>query len=157
MIRAALIGCVASCVFFGAQIAVPRLVGLAAQKNTAAASRVEARKTKEINVPIIRRGAVMGYVVVQINYYLNTASLEQTSLTPDPIVSDEVFRYLYDDQSIDFDKLETYDLRKMYSDLLGRINTRLKAKVVTDMGVQEFTFVPSTATRPRGTGPSAEP
>jgi hypothetical protein len=104
----------------------------------AAASDV--RKTKEINIPIIRDGAVKGYVVTQLSYVVDLAVEKKLATPPDAFVVDEAFRYIYGDEKIDFARLDKLELGKMTQDLIQKINSRLKAGVVTDMGILECNF-----------------
>ena len=101
----------------------------------------ELKKTKEFNVPKIRDGAVRGYIVAQLSYVVDNAAAAKAPLPPDAFLVDEAFRYVYDDPSIDFDHLETFDLTKMTKALVTKVNARLGADVVTDIGIQEFTFL----------------
>jgi len=114
-----------------------------------AAPKLETRKTKEINVPKIRDGAVKGYVVAQLSYVVNAAAMEKSPLSPDSFVVDEIFKYLYDDETIDFDHLDKFDLRKMTSTLVERINRRLKIDAVSEIGIQEFTFMSTVESKTR--------
>jgi hypothetical protein len=101
----------------------------------------ETRKTRELNVPIIRDGAVKGYVVVQLNYVVDLAIAKKLPTPPEAFVVDETFQYIYGDEKIDFAHLDRVDIGKMTETLIQRINTRLRSNVVTDMGVAEFNFL----------------
>jgi hypothetical protein len=101
----------------------------------------ETRKTRELNVPIIRDGAVKGYVVVELNYVVDLEAAKKLQVPPEPFVVDETFQYLYGDDKIDFNHLDRVDIGKMTETLIQRINTRLRANVITDMGVVEFNFL----------------
>ena len=101
----------------------------------------ELKKTKEFNVPKIRDGVVKGYVVAQLSYVVDNAAAAKAPLPPDAFIVDEAFRYVYDDPSIDFDHLETFDLTKLTKTLIKNVNARLGADVITDIGIQEFTFL----------------
>ncbi len=101
----------------------------------------ETRKSRELNVPIIRDGAVRGYVVVQLNYVVDLAAAKKLQVPPEPFVVDEAFQLLYGDEKIDFSHLDRVDIGKMTETLIQRINTRLRANVITDMGVVEFNFL----------------
>jgi len=109
----------------------------------------DSRKTKEINVPKIRDGAVKGYVVVALSYIVDTDAIKKSPVPPDAFVVDEAFRYLYDDATIDVDHLETFDLGKMTKTLVKSVNARMSADVVVDMGIQEFTFLSATQAKQR--------
>jgi hypothetical protein len=106
-----------------------------------APATVESHKTKEINIPKIRDGVVKGYIVTQLTYVADAAAMKKLPVPADPFVVDEVFRYIFNDDTIDFDHLQTYDLAKMTKALIKNINTRLKSDVVTDIAYQEFTFL----------------
>ena len=101
----------------------------------------ETRKTRELNVPIIRDGAVKGYVVVQLNYVVDLTIAKKLPTPPDAFVIDETFQYIYGDDKIDFAHLDRVDIGKMTETLIQRINTRLRSNVITDMGVAEFNFL----------------
>ena len=102
---------------------------------------LETRKTRELSVPIIRDGAVKGYVVVQLNYVVDVEIAKKLPAPPDPFVVDETFQYIYGDEKIDFAHLDKLDLGKMTEQLIQRVNTRLRANVITDMGVIECNFL----------------
>jgi hypothetical protein len=104
----------------------------------------ETRKSHELSVPIIRDGAVKGYVVVQLNYVVDLEAAKKLQAPPDPFVVDETFQYLYGDEKIDFSHLDRVDIGKMTESLIERVNTRLRANVITDMGVAEFNFLVNT-------------
>jgi hypothetical protein len=109
----------------------------------------ELKKTKEINVPKLHDGVVKGYVVAQFSYVVDPAAAKTTSIPPDPFIVDEAFSYIFADPAIDFDHLESYDLKKMTQALIKAVNARLKAQVVTDIGIEEFTFLTSTQSKKR--------
>ena len=58
----------------------------------------------------------------------------------DAFVVDEAFRYVYGDEKIDFGHLDKLELNKMTRDLIQKINSRMKADVVTEMGILECNF-----------------
>jgi hypothetical protein len=102
---------------------------------------LETRKTRELSVPIIRDGAVKGYVVVQLNYVVDVEVAKKLPAPPDPFVIDETFQYIYGDDKIDFAHLDKLDLGKMTEELVRRVNTRLRTNVITDMGIIECNFL----------------
>lgn len=104
----------------------------------------ETRKTRELNVPIIRDGVVKGYVVAQLNYVVDLEAAKKLQVPPEPFVIDETFQYIYGDDRIDFSHLDRVDIGKMTEALIQRINTRMRANVITDMGVVEFNFLVNT-------------
>jgi hypothetical protein len=120
------------------------------QTRSAAVTRAtEARKTHEINVPRIKDGAVKGYAVMLLSYTVDLGALKSAAMGPDSILVDEAFRYVYNDDSIDFDHLDRFDLAKMSKAIAAAVNERVKSDVVVDVGVQEFTYAPISDTRGR--------
>jgi hypothetical protein len=145
MIKIILIGFWACLMTLAAGYAVSHFREAAAKPEVAASEpNREARKTKEINVPKIRDGAVKGYIVAQLSYVVDPAALKKSPVPPDAFLVDEAFRYIYNDTTIDFDHLGAFDLDKMRKALLKSVNARLNAEVVTDIGIQEFTFLSAT-------------
>jgi hypothetical protein len=112
----------------------------AADQNVAA---IETRKSKEIDIPKIRDGALKGYVVTQFVYSVSGPAEKKLSYSPEPFVIDEAFRYIFNDDSIDLANLKKYDLQKFTDTVIKNVNARLKTDVVQDLAVQEFTFLTS--------------
>ena len=84
-----------------------------------------------------------------LNYTVDLSALKTAALPPDAILVDEAFRYVYNDDTIDFDHLDRFDFAKMSKALVGAINARVKSDVVVDVGVQEFTYEPVSEIRGR--------
>jgi len=143
MIKSALIAIWACAVVLVASLQVGAFLRSRAQATTeaAVAAASETRKTREINVPILRDGSVKGYVVLQLSYVVDLAEAKKLPVEPDPYVIDEAFRYIFDDDKIDFTHLDKIELDKMLRALTFRVNTRTKSQVITDMGVIECNFL----------------
>jgi hypothetical protein len=108
------------------------------------AQPMESRKTKEINIPKISKGAVEGYVVIQFVYVANAEAVKKLPVPPDAFVVDEAFRYIYNDDTIDFKNPRKYDLQLLSKNLIRNVNARLKSDVVVDIAIQEFSFLSSS-------------
>jgi len=144
MIKIVLIGFWACLMTLAAGYAVGHLREGAGKPAAVATTAREAKKTKEISVPKIRDGAVKGYVVAQLSYVVDSEAAKKSPVPADAFVVDETFRYIYDDNSIDFDHLETFDIDKMTKALVKNVNARMNGDVVVDLGIQEFTFLTTT-------------
>jgi hypothetical protein len=118
-------------------------------KKPVVATKHETRKTSEISIPKIRNGIVRGYVVVRLNYVVDAGVLATVKVSPDVFISDELFKYVYSDETINFEHLENYDVKKLTTSLIESINARLDAKVISDIGVQEFNFIAAADGRKR--------
>jgi hypothetical protein len=86
---------------------------------------------------------------VLLSYTVDLSALRSAAMAPDSILVDEAFRYVYNDDSIDFDHLDRFDLAKTSKALARVVNARVKADVVVDAGVQEFTYAPISETHGR--------
>lgn len=149
MIRLILVGIWASLMTIASNYAVTYFRQEPFKKEAAAPAPVlETRKTKEINVPKILDGAVKGYVVMQFSYVVDLAALKKTPLSPDAFVVDEAFRSIYDDDKIDFMRLEKVDLHALAQSIIKNANARLKADVLTDIAFQELAFMSYSESKP---------
>ncbi len=147
MIKAAFIGLVAAAAAIAAEMGTDHILALRQAWTAAAVERTtEARKTQEINVPRIKDGAVKGYAVMLLSYTVDLKALRTASMAPDSILVDEAFRYVYNDDTIDFDHLDRFDLAKMSKAIARAVNVRVGGDVVVDVGVQEFTYASSSDT-----------
>jgi len=150
MIRVALIGLIAAAATVSAEIGTRQVLAMRQEAAPAKSGRAsETRKTREINVPRIKDGMVKGYAVMLLSYTVDVGALRSAAMAPDSILVDEAFRYVYDDDTIDFDHLDRFDVAKMSRALIRSVNARVKGDVLVDVGVQEFTYAPFSDTRGR--------
>jgi hypothetical protein len=143
MIRIIMIGFWACLATLAAGYAMTHVRAMQAKPGFAAADAGqlhELRKTKEIDVPKIRDGVVKGYIVAQFSYDLDNAA-KAAPISPEALIVDEAFQYIFSDPEIDFDHLESFNLKKMTDALTKAVNSRLNAEVVTSIGIQEFNFL----------------
>jgi len=151
LIRSLAIAALAAASVVAGEIAARQALVYSQSRPTAAAVQhmTEARKTHEINVPRIKDGAVKGYAVMLLSYTIDLGALKKAEMAPDSILVDEAFRYVYTDDTIDFDHLDRFDLAKMSKALIHSVNERVKGDVLVDVGVEEFTYATANETRPR--------
>jgi hypothetical protein len=115
------------------------------QKAEAVEHAYEYRKSKVINVPVIAEGALLGYVLVQFLYGLDSKA-EKLAISPDAVLMDEAFRTLYGDPHLDFRHLEKYDMDALTKKLAVALNGRLGDGVVKDVLIQDFSYMPRNET-----------
>jgi hypothetical protein len=150
MIKAVFIGLAATAAVIAAEVGTDKVLAMREARSAAGAAKsTEARKTHEINVPRIKDGAIKGYAVMLLSYTVDLSALRTAAMAPDSILVDEAFRYVYNDDTIDFDHLDRFDFAKMSKALARAVNERVKGDVVVDVGVQEFTYAPISDTRGR--------
>ncbi|MGO8798179.1 MAG: hypothetical protein ACLQE9_18645 [Roseiarcus sp.] len=102
---------------------------------------VEYKKTKEFTVPKIANGEIQGYIVAQLSYAVDVEVEKTISAPAEPFLVDEAIRYIYDDDSVDFNNLKKYDLQKLTKTLVQAVNKRLNGNLVKDVLIQEFNYM----------------
>jgi hypothetical protein len=143
MIKTVLVGLLAVAAVMAGEIAADKVLAMRQTRSAATVAKAtEARKTHEINVPRIKDGAIKGYAVMLLSYTVDLGALKTAAMVPDSILVDEAFRYVYNDDTIDFDHLDRFDFVKMSKALASAVNARVKSDAVVDVGVQEFTYEP---------------
>ena len=55
-----------------------------------------------ISVPVIRSGAIQGYVMAQFSFTANAKTLKRLSVKADVVVLDEAFKAIYSEEALDF-------------------------------------------------------
>ena len=73
---------------------------------------------------------IKGYAVMLLSYTVDSSALKTAAMAPDSILVDEAFRYVYNDDTIDFDHLDRFDFVKMSKALVAATNARVKSDVV---------------------------
>ena len=149
MIKAVFMALMAVAAVIAGEMGTDKVLAMRQTRSAAVTRATEARKTHEINVPRIKDGAVKGYAVMLLSYTVDLGALKSAAMGPDSILVDEAFRYVYNDDTIDFDHLDRFDLAKMSKAIAAAVNERVKSDVVVDVGVQEFTYAPISDTRGR--------
>ncbi len=107
----------------------------------AAALALQYNKTRAMNVPMIAKGVVQGFMVVQLGYTVDATVLKGLQLPPEVYLLDEAFRSLYADTTLDFKNLTTFDLPKFTAHLVTVTNERLGAPVLKDVLIDQFSYV----------------
>jgi hypothetical protein len=147
MIKVVFIGLLGISAAIAGEIGTDKIVALREAHSAAVVAKAtEARKTHEINVPRIKDGAVKGYAVMLLSYTVDLGAMKTAAMAPDSILVDEAFRYVYNDNTIDFDHLDRFDFARMSKTIVQAVNARVKGDVVVDVGVQEFTYAPISDT-----------
>jgi hypothetical protein len=106
------------------------------------AHHYEFRKTRVINVPIVADGALLGYVIVQFLYSIDTKGAEKLNVSPDAFLMDHAFRSLYGDARLDFRHLEKYDMTRLTGELKAILNQKLGEGMVGEVLLQDFSYMP---------------
>jgi len=107
---------------------------------------LETVRTRMLSVPVIRSGALQGYVMAQFSFTVDAATLKRLSVKPDIVVIDEAFRAIYA-EDVDFRNLKKQDLGALTKRIVEGSNQRLGTRVIEDAFVQEFGYVTKDGVR----------
>ena len=102
---------------------------------------LQSQKTRVLSVPMVENGAVQGYIVARFVYTVETKTMQQFDIPPEPFVVDEAFRRIYADERLDFRKLARYDLSILTTAIKQRVNERMQAEIVRDVLIEDFNYV----------------
>jgi len=98
-------------------------------------------KTAPITVPIVRDNQVQGYVLAQLVYTVDAHQKNSLPIPLDVFLLDEAFRTIYGSTTINFEKLEKYDLTEFTGGILKNVNSRFKSKLVHDVLIEQLSFI----------------
>ncbi|NBN64853.1 hypothetical protein GWI72_13850 [Microvirga tunisiensis] len=97
-------------------------------------------RLRPINVPILEDGALRGYVVAQLVFTADRDALQDVQVPPHPFIVDEAFRLLYADETLNFRRLERYDLDRMKARVRETVNARIGSDLIQEILVEEFNY-----------------
>jgi hypothetical protein len=110
-------------------------------KPVEAVQKIEFKKTKEFTVPKIAGGIIQGYIIVMLSYSVDEGAEKNVNAPPEVFLLDEAFRYIYADDTIDFDNMKKYDLQKFTKEMIQRVNARMNAPILKEVLIQEFSYM----------------
>ena len=105
-------------------------------------SKVEAVRTKAINVPIIADGTVQGYIVAQFVFAVDGKLMKELAVKPDIYLLDEAFKTIYAGEKVNFRQLKKQDLPALAKQLGENVNKRLGGGLVKDVLIDQLSYVP---------------
>ncbi len=111
---------------------------------------LETVRTRMISVPVIRSGAIQGYVLAQFSFTADAATLKRLSLKADVVVLDEAFRAIYSEDGLDFRDMKKLDLGALLKRIVEGSNVRFGTRIVEDAFIQELSYVTKDGVRTGG-------
>lgn len=103
--------------------------------------QLEQLSTEMTSVPVIRNGAVSGYIIIQLNFAVNKEAKEQSHADPTPFLIDAAFRAVYQNPQADFQRLRASDIDKLTEAVKAEANKRLPGNMVHEVLIQQLNFV----------------
>jgi hypothetical protein len=114
------------------------------------AAVLQQMQTKVLNVPVIKDGALQGYVLAQFVFTVETGKLKELSTKPEVVLVDEAFKLIYTGEAIDFRTMRRNDIATLSKLIMTNVNKRLGGAIVHDVLVQEFNYLPRDQLRSSG-------
>ena len=103
---------------------------------------LETVRTRMISVPVIRSGAIQGYVMAQFSFTADAAILKRLSVKADVVVLDEAFKAIYGEDTLDLRKMtEAGPAAALVKRIVEGSNQRFGTRIVEDAFIQEFGYV----------------
>src|SRR6185295_7617270 len=102
---------------------------------------LETVRTRMISVPVIRSGAIQGYVMAQFSFTADAAILKRLSVKADVVLLDEAFRAIYSEDELDLRNMKKQDLAVLAKRIVEGSNKRFGTHIVEDVFVQELGYV----------------
>lgn len=123
---------------------MPRPAEADGQKSHA---NTDAVRSRMISVPVIADGALQGYVVAQFVFNVDGKVMKAMALKPDLFLVDEAFKTIYAEETIDFRQIKKQDLPRLSKKIAENVNKRLGSRLVEDVLIQEFNYLPRESMR----------
>lgn len=99
-------------------------------------------KTEAFGAPVISEGVLEGYIVSQWVFTMDASLRASMSVPVELIMTEMVFRAIYEEDGIDFDNLDRIDFDGLSARIREALNQRLGADgLVQDVMVQKFDYV----------------
>lgn len=102
---------------------------------------VEHLKSDMTSVPVVRGGAILGYVIIQLNFAARRSELEHLKLEPGPYLVDAAFRTIFSNPQIDFRHPRPSEIDTLTSEIAKAVNARVGADLVRDVLIEQLNFV----------------
>lgn len=125
-----------SAYYFGSQPAATEKADKADSVLTA-----EYVKLDPITVAVIRSSEVRGYVIVEVAIAIDKKARSEAEVPLEYLLRDLVLGHVHTDPSLDFYRLEQYDIGSLGKRLTTDINDKLGKNLVQDVLVQDINFV----------------
>ncbi|HEV7253123.1 MAG TPA: hypothetical protein VGN97_08475 [Mesorhizobium sp.] len=144
MIKFALAAVWISLVTLGAVVLglrAPADAGAEGQKPAPFMGGLDYVKTEIISVPVVRKGAVVGYFLGRFVYTAEPGKLARLSVPADILLSDAIYGELYGRHDINVAEIETFDIESFRTGLRDGINARVGETLVHDVMVEQVDFL----------------
>jgi hypothetical protein len=142
LIRQIILGlwvCIAS---LGAVFGVTRWQeGKGANADQAAAPKLATLRTRNISVPILDNGRVLGYVVARFEFSADADAAKTTGMPPESLISDEAFKRIYSRDGEAAQKMRKHDLEALTKEISDGVNKRVGQVLIKDVLIETWSYL----------------
>lgn len=124
-------------VFYAFSAAAPRK----AEQPAAFFGGLDYVKTDITSVPLLKNGAVEGYFLARLVYTIEKSEAARLSVPAQPLMVDELYRYIYTNPQFDFTVKETLDVEAMKAGIRDAINARVGTKLIHEVLIEQVDYL----------------
>lgn len=96
---------------------------------------------KVISIPVIADGKVDGYFLARLVFTAEPDRLNAMSVDPQDLITDELYTHLMGNETIDFTKLDTFDLAGFREGIRTALNSRVGEEVFHDIIIEQIDYL----------------
>ncbi|MEX3007055.1 hypothetical protein [Hoeflea sp. TYP-13] len=104
-------------------------------------------RTDLMSIPAIFEGEVRGYFITRLVYTAEPDVINELSVPPQVLITDELFSLLVGNRVIDFTRVDEFDLDAFRVVVRDGLNERLEKKVFHEVLVEQMEFLTKTEIR----------
>jgi hypothetical protein len=98
-------------------------------------------KTEVISVPVLSDQYIKGYFLTRLVYTIEPEKLKLLTVPLEPLLTDEVYSYLYGNPQIDFTVAKSVSLDDFRNGIKDKVNKRVGDTLVHDVIIEQIDFL----------------
>lgn len=133
----------------GGSVAAIKLGAVDDERAAAPRDIVEIVRLEQASVPVIRRGAVVGYVLAQLSFAAAANDLKSDKQALTIYVTEAGFSTVFEEDGFDFASLRTVQIATLADRMLKRANDRIGRDAIKKVVIESLAFLDQGAVRCR--------
>lgn len=98
-------------------------------------------RTRNISVPVLDGGVVLGYVVARFEFSADSEVLKMTSVLPESLVADEAFKLIYSHDARVSRNTRKHDLEALTKSISDGVNKKVGERLVKDVLIETWSYL----------------
>ena len=104
-------------------------------------------KLEAVSVPVVRDGAVQGYVIARIAFTAPSSEVKSSKSLLTAMVSEAALRSIFEDATFDFSNIRPLDVTKLADAITSKANARMGNNSVRAAVIESLNFIPQSQNR----------